>query len=47
MCDVIVTRHWGKPVFHVVKKFIGFHSKSRGAETKHDGNEAAALKCQL
>jgi len=42
MCDVIVTRYWGKPVFHVVKKFIGFHSKSRGAQIKHVGDEASA-----
>jgi len=35
----------GKAHFIHCQRIIGFHSKSRGAETKHVGNEASALKC--
>jgi len=39
MCDIIVILR--KSRFSRCQKFSGFYSKSRGAETKHNGNKVS------
>jgi len=42
-CDMF----WGKPVFHVAKKFRGFYSKRRGAKVYTLEIKFICTKCQL